>query len=234
MSSGDERVSYTRMLVGGTAAALAVGAALTGCASSGAGSSAARPTVASLVHTVRDDFRHVKSLRMAGHLRQDGRQVALDLRMLRSGEFEGTVVLSGARIRVLRSGSSTYAFVSRSFFRYLHITRNVPAGACSVICGKYIKLPVGAIPRMGLATLAKQITKEVSLPMGNLRMTVTTFAGQPAYEVTHAGQSAFFAKNGHHYLIGFRYPRQNVAITLSQWNSVPPISPPPASKIVTG
>jgi hypothetical protein len=65
-------------------------------------------------------------------------------------------------------------------------------------------------------------------------VTATTFAGQPAYQVAHSGESAYFAKNGHHYLIGFRSPKQNAAMTFSQWNSVPPISPPPPSKIVKG
>jgi hypothetical protein len=189
--------------------------------------------VASLVHTMRNDFRHATSLRMAGHLRQQGRQVALDIGLLRSGDFGGTVVLSGARVRVLRSGTSTYAFVSRSFFRYLHDSRGVPAAACSVICGKYLKVPAGAIPDVSLASLARQITQNASAPKGKATVTVTTFAGKPAYKVSHAGQAAFFAKNGHHYLIGFESGKQDASVTFSQWNAVPPVSPPPASKVVS-
>lgn len=234
MSAGSTRARFARLLVGGTAAALAVGAALIGCSSGGTGSAAASPTVASLVHSMRADFLHAKSLRMAGHLSEEGRQVALDLGMLRSGDFEGTVLQAGARIRVLRSGANTYAFVSKSFFRYLHAAKGVPAGACSVICGKYVKIPAGAIPHLSLSNLTGQITKNVSVPNGNVRMTTTTFAGQPAYQVSHGDQSAFFAKNGHHYLIGFRSPKQSANMTFSQWNSVPPVSPPPASKVVTG
>lgn len=219
------------MVTGGVAAALAVGTAVTGCTSGGTGS-AAKLTVASLARTMRADFLHAKSLRIAEHLTLHGRQVALDLRMLRSGDFEGTFVVGGSRVRVVRSGASTYAVVSKSFFRYLHVTRDVPAAACSVICGKYVKVPPGAIPDVSLSKLTAQITKNVSVPKRNVRIVVTTYAGQRAYEVSHAGQSAFFAKKGHHYLIGFRSPKHNVAATFSQWNSIPPISPPPASKIV--
>ena len=233
MSVGNGRARYMRTLVVGSAAALAFGTALVGCAAGGTGAATAKPTVASLVRTMRSDFAHAKSLRIAGHLRQDGRQVALDLRMLRSGDFEGTVLMNGARIQVLRSGVSTYAFVSKSFFRYLHATKGVPTGACSVICGKYVKIPPGTIAHTSLSNLTGPITKNITVPKGNVPMTVTTFAGQPAYQVSHGGESAYFAKNGHHYLIGFRSPKQNAAVTFTQWNRVPPISPPPASKVVT-
>jgi hypothetical protein len=232
MSVGKARTRYARVLLGGVTAALAIGSALGGCASGGSGSTAAKPTVASLVHSMRADFEHAKSLRIAGQLKQHGSPVALDLGMLRSGDFKGTVLMNGARIQVLRSGASTYAFVSRSFFRYLHVAKGVPAGACSVICDKYLKIPASAIPNLSLSTLTGEITKNVSEPKVHVPVTVTTFAGQPAYQLSHAGQSAYFAKNGHHYLIGFRSPKQDASVTFSQWNSVPPISPPPASKIV--
>jgi hypothetical protein len=181
---------------------------------------------------MRSDFLHAKSLRIAGHMRADGRHLALDLRMLRSGDFEGTVLLSGAHFQVLRSGASTYAFVTKSFFRYLHVTKGVPAGACSVICGKYVKIPPDAIANVSLSDLTGQITKNVSAPKVHVPVTTTTFAGQPAYQVSHAGESAYFARNGHHYLIGFRSAKQNASMAFSQWNSVPPISPPPPSKVV--
>jgi len=79
---------------------------------------------------------------------------------------------------------------------------------------------------------AKMIDKHVSVPKETPLVSVTTFDGQPAYELSHAGQAAFFAKNGHHYLIGYRARKQGVAISFSEWNSVPSISPPPANKIV--
>jgi len=183
---------------------------------------------------MRSDFEHAKSLRIAGHLKQDGRQVALDLRMQRSGDFKGTVLMSGANIQVLRSGANTYAFVTKSFFRYLHATKGVPANACPVICGKYVKIPPGSIADVSLNDLTRQVTKNLTEPKVHVQVIATTFAGQPAYQVSHSGQSAYFAKNGHHYLIGFRSSKQNAAMRFSQWNSVPPINPPPPSKIVRG
>jgi len=178
------------------------------------------------------DFRHAKSLRLAGHMRVQGQPLTVDLKLLRSGDSAGQMTLNGANFSIVRVGSDTYVDVTRSFFRYLRSTRPVPASACALICGKYVKLPAGAIPGFSLGNLAKMIDKHVSVPKETPAVSVTTFDGQPAYELSHAGQAAFFAKNGHHYLIGYRARKQGVAISFSEWNSVPPISPPPASKIV--
>jgi len=224
--------AVSRMIACAFLAAIAVGPLLAGCGSGSTGSSEARPTVASLVKTMRADFRDVKSLRLSGHMRVQGRPLTVDLKMLRSGDSAGQMTLSGASFRYVRVGSKTYAYVSRSFFRYLRSTRPIPASACAVICGKYVTVPIGAVPGFSLGGLAKMIGKHVSVPRETPHMIVTTFEGQPAYELSHAGQAAFFAKNGHHYLIGYRARKQGMAMSFSQWNNVPPISPPPAGKIV--
>jgi outer membrane murein-binding lipoprotein Lpp len=227
------RVPVSRMATGVCLAAAVGTVVLAGCGSGGAPSAASKPTVASLVQTMRADFRHAKSVRMAGHVREHGRKVTANLSLLRSGDVEGKMAVGGARLSIVRTGRNTYAYVSKSFFHYLRTVRHVPAGACALICGKYVKLPAGSLPEISLARLAKMIDKNVSVPKATPRLTVTTFAGKPAYEVSQAGEAAFFAKNGHHYLLGYRSSKEHVAITFSEWNSVPPIRPPPAGKIVS-
>jgi hypothetical protein len=226
------RPAISSMIARGCLAAIAVGPMLAGCGSGSTGPSEATPTVASLVKTMRADFRHAKSLRLSGHMRVQGKPLAVDLKMRRSGDSAGQITLNGASFRIVRVGSKTYAYVSRSFFRYLRSTRPIPASACALICGKYVTVPIGAVPGFSLGSLAKMIGKHVSVPRETPHMIVTTFEGQPAYELSHAGQAAFFAKNDHHYLIGYRARKQGLAMSFSQWNSVPPISPPPAGKIV--
>jgi len=223
------RPRLTRAVAHACLAATIGAVTLAGCGSGGA--SGGKPTIASLVAGVRADFQHVKSVRLSGHLTQNGRSIAVDLSMLRSGDLDGTVTLSGATVRIVQVSHKTYAYVGKPFFRYLRTVRHVPAGACALICGKYILIPAGTIPGLSLEQLAKTVDKHVSAPKG-AHLTVTTFAGQPAYEISDATHAAFFAKNGHHYLIGFRLSKQNVAINFSQWNSVPPVKAPPASKIV--
>jgi hypothetical protein len=204
---------------------------LTGCGSGAGGASSSQPpSVSSLVKTAKADFHNAKSVRLSGHLREAGHPLSLDLKMLRSGEFSGNVSLSGANFSILRAGGKTYAFVSKSFFGYLHTTRHVPAGTCSLICGKWFTLPPGTFPNISLPSLGAKFN-HVSAPKGT-HTSVTTFAGQAAYKVASTGKAAFFAKNGHHYLIGFQVQNQDIALTFSEWNSVPPISPPPASKVV--
>jgi hypothetical protein len=235
----DEPISVPRrrpavswMIACACLAAIAVGALVAGCGSGSTGPSETRPTVGSLVKTMREDFQHAKSLRLSGHVPVEGKPLAVDLKLLRSGDSAGQMTLNGATFRFVRVGSQTYVYVSRSFFRYLRSSRRVPSSACALICGKYVKLPVGAIPGLTLDNLAKMIDKHLSVPRETPLVSVTTFNGQPAYKLSRAGQAAFFAKNGHHYLIGYRATKQGVTMSFSQWNSVPPISPPPASKIV--
>jgi hypothetical protein len=181
---------------------------------------------------MRADFRHASSLRLSGRMREHGQRLAVDLKMMRSGDLAGQITLGGAGFHLVHAGGQTYALVTRSFFRYLRSTENVPASACAQVCGKYVKVPVSLTSGLSLDRLAQMIGKDVSLPAQAPPMSVTTFEGQPAYEFSHAGQAAFFAKNGHHYLIGFRDKKQDMAISFSDWNNIPPISPPPASKIV--
>jgi hypothetical protein len=225
------RARLTRAIAFACLAAVTSGVTLAGCGSSGGGASAGKPTIAALAAGLRADFQHAKSVRISGHLTEHGQPLAVDLSLLRSGDLEGTVVLGGATIRIVQVSHKIYAYVSKSFFGYLRTARHVPAATCALICGKYILLPTGTIPGLSLGQLAGTIDKHGSAPK-NAHLTVTTFAGQPAYEVYDATHAAFFAKNGHHYLLGFRLAKQKIALRFSQWNSLPPIKPPPPSKIV--
>ena len=232
MTLAKQRATVLRATTGVGLTAVAGALVLAGCGSSGGGTSSSKPpSVSSLVHTTKADFRNAKSVRLTGHLREAGNPLTLDLRMLRSGDFSGSVSLSGANFSILRVGSKTYAYVSKSFFGFLHTTRHVPSGTCALICGKWITLPAGTFPQLSLTSLAGKFDSHVSAPKGT-HTSVTTFAGQPAYKVASKGKAAFFAKNGHHYLIGFNDQNQDIALTFSQWNKVPPISPPPAAKVV--
>jgi|SRR5215472_2393910 len=232
MALAKQRPAVLRATAGVGLTAVASVLVLAGCGSSGGGTPSTKPppSVPSLVSTAKADFRTAKSVRFSGHVRQAGRTVSLDLKMLRTGDFSGTVSLSGATFRLVRVGGKTYAYVSKSFFAFLHTTRHVPSGTCALICGKWFTLPSGALPQFSLASLAAKFD-HVSPPKGT-HTSVTTFAGQPAYRVASSGKAAFWAKNGHHYLLGFRVPKQDIALNFSQWNKVPPISAPPASKVV--
>jgi len=220
------------MAAGACFAAVVGGLTLAGCASGNAAPPPAKPTVASLVETARSDFRHASSVRVSGHIRHHGQRLAADLQMLRSGDAAGQISLDGATMHIVRVGTDTYVHVTKSFFRYLVSIRHVPSSACALICGKYLILPPHAVPRLSLANLAMMMDKNMSVPKAVSNVGVTTYDGRPAYVVTASGRAAFFAKNGHHYLIGLRNQKHGMAISFGQWNSVRPISPPPADKIV--
>src|SRR5262249_60762900 len=125
-----------------------------------------------------------------GYGPRQGKPLAVDLKLLRSGDSAGQMPLTGATFRFVRVGTKTYVDVTRSFFRYLLSSRRVPASACALICGKYVKLPPGAIPGLSLGNLAKMLDKHVSVPKQTPRLRVTTFKGRHAYKLSHAGERA--------------------------------------------
>src|SRR5262249_9479797 len=108
-------------------AAIAVGPLLAGCGSGSTGSSGARPTVGALVKTMQGHLQHAKSLRLSGQVPGEGKPLAVDLKLLRSGDSAGQMTLNGATFRFVRVGTKTYVDVTRSFFRYLLSSRRVPA-----------------------------------------------------------------------------------------------------------
>src|SRR5262249_32194119 len=112
MALAKQRATVLRASAGIGATAVAGALVLAGCGSSGGGTSSGKPpSVSSLVNTAKADFRNAKSVRFSGHVRQAGHPVSLDLKLLRSGDFSGSVSLSGASFKIVRVGGKTYAYV---------------------------------------------------------------------------------------------------------------------------
>lgn len=207
---------------------------LAGCGSSGTahGTGAGQPSAASLIAAMKSAFRSAKSVRMSGSLTVQGQSAKLDLGLLRSGDASGTITLGTTALRVLLVDGSAYAYVSKAYFTYLGQSQHVPALACALICGKYIRVPAGAFSKFDLPTMIGQLGGKLPVPTSELHVSVTTYAGQPAYELSGHGLRLYLAEHGTHYLLGIVDPAKFGTLNLSEWNSVPPISPPPASDIV--
>jgi len=80
--------------------------------------------------------------------------------------------------------------------------------------------------------MENQVGGKLPVPTSELRVSVTTYAGQPVYELSGHGLRLYIAENGTHYLLGIIDPAKFGTVTFSDWNSVPPISPPPASEVI--
>src|SRR5262249_18508762 len=154
--------------------------------------------------------------------------------MFRSGDMTGHVIEGPLNVRVVGVKRTFYYYVNKTFFSYLHAREHVPLSACKQICGKYIPVSSAKLAKFTLGNLVRQIETGLPVPVSVPSIRATTYQGQAAYELSNdKGQEVFVAKNGTHYLLGMVDPGK-FRLTFSQWNAVPPVSAPPASKIFRG
>jgi hypothetical protein len=188
------------------------------------------PTVASLITSMKAGFAHANSVRIDGTGTISGKAVTLNVGMFRSGDMAGDITEGPLDGNVVVSSGKLYFYVSKKFFSYLHTTESVPMSACKVMCGKYVAT-TNTFGSFTLAALSKQFEAGVPVVSSVPRIRVTTYHGQPAYELSDAkGRQVFLAKNGTHYMLGIVDPGQ-LRLSFSEWNAVPPVTAPPVSKI---
>ena len=191
-------------------------------------------SVSSLITSVKSAFASAQSVHIIGSGTFSGHAVTLDLSMLRSGDLSGTIKAGPLSEQVVSSGGSTYIYVSRAFFTYIQQTQHAPASACALMCGKWLKVPAGSISGFNLSSLSNQFIKKVPIATTVPHLVTTTYQGQPAYKLSNdKGQEVFVAQSSPHYLLGIVEPGK-FTMTFSQWNAVPPVTPPPANKIFSG
>lgn len=215
------------------AAGLVTVAGVVGC-SSGVSSTPSGTSVAGLISSVKSAFASAQSVRIVGNGTFSGQAVTLDLSIFRSGSLSGTIKAGPLDENVIRSGGTTYVYVSKAFFSYIQKTQHAPASACRVMCGRWLKVPAGSVNGFSLSSLSSQFVKKVPVPTTVPHLTVTRYQGQSAYKLSNdKGEEIFVAQSSPHYLLGLVEPG-TFAISFSEWNAVPPVSPPPANKVFAG
>jgi hypothetical protein len=212
---------------------LTVAAAAAGC-SSGVSSTPNGTSVATLITSLKSAFASAQSVRIVGTGTFSGHAVTLNLGMHRSGDISGTITAGPLSEMVLSSSGSTYIYVSRAFFSYIQQTQHVPASACAAMCDKWLKVPSGSISSFSLSALSNEFIKKVPTASSVPHLTTTTYEGQAAYKLSNdKGEEIFITQSSPHYLLGIVKPG-TFTMNFSEWNAVPPVSPPPANKVFTG
>jgi hypothetical protein len=220
-------VKVVRWLAFPAAAAICVAAA--GC---GSGGSSSEPSPAQLTKEVQSAVNNAKSVHISGTATQQGKALGLNLSFTRANEVSGTVSLGGAGFAVLSTQGSTYIRVTAAFLQ----AENLPASACSEICGKWLKTS---------AAQSQSLTGDLSMKslLGGINngspkfkeAGSTTINGQPAWilkATDGSGSTAYVASSGTHYLLRITEPSQHGRLDFTQWNSATIPGPPPASQVV--
>jgi len=205
------------------------------CGSSGSvGSQAAIPSARSLESAAAAALKTAHSVRLSGTMTDSGKVIKIDLGFFRSGAVSGTIVgrfdgRSSISLDLIVTGTAAYVLVNKQYFNSVLRLGGVPASACVTLCGKYLKLPAKQFSSFNLNGLTNQTFNQ------NIKLsgTVTTsiINGQPAYRISDTlGNYLYVAKSGNHAPIEITRPGSG-KVVFSEWNSVPPISAPPASRI---
>jgi hypothetical protein len=219
--------------------------AVAGCGHRGPALPPRPPSAKSLISDMRSSFAIAQSVRIIAHLRDHGQAGTLDLSLFRSGALKGTVKTGGLSLDVLRADGRSYLYLSKVAFGFYRRSHDVPATVCAVACGKYILVPSRFFSNFSLKSLSRRIdgyapkagkrTRET----GKNRKTgkkapvphvgLTTFEGQPAWELTEGAFKIFIAKQSG-YLLGMSKSKVGV-FRFSEWNTVPPIRAPRPNRV---
>lgn len=207
--------------------------ALAGCGSGGVTNAPGpkHPSVSSLIRSMKAGFRNAKSFRVSGNLSYSGKPVTINVGMFRSGDMSGEITVGPLQVTVLSVGGTTYEYISKKFFNSLRASQNLPASECALMCGKYLKVPSSSFSSFSLTAIAHEVDSKIPVPTAVPHIRATRYEGEAAYEMSGQGLKLYVAKNGTHYLLGLVDPAKFGTLNFSQWNAVPPVSAPPASKI---
>jgi hypothetical protein len=220
---------------------LAVG--LTGCVAAvlaycGSGSSAVisgpapEPGLADLVRSMQSSVHGASSVRVTGHLTQNGTVLAVDMGLRRNGDMTGVIIQNRARARVVAVTGRFYVRATPAFLQQV----DAPAGSCAAVCGKWIQLALAeAGPVTGDLSMASITSPLTSGQLATLTESgSTTVQGQSAWVLRAADGSTLDVSAGsRHYPLEAASggsPRQ--VVMYSQWNRVPPPVAPAASQVV--
>lgn len=222
-----------RVLAAGLAGC-AVAAALAYCSSSTSpviSRPAAEPGLADLVRSMQSAVRGAISVRVGGHLTQNGTVLRVDLGLRRNGDMTGVISQNSAPAQIVAVDGRIYVQATPGFLQQV-----APAGSCAAVCGKWIQLTLAE---------AERVTGDLSmtnimgpLTSGQISMLTesgsTTVQGQPAWVLRAADGSTLDVSVGSQH-----YPLQATSagsspqvVRYSQWNKVPPPATPPASQVL--
>jgi hypothetical protein len=210
---------------------------LAACGSSGSAGSRMTPAAVSLYTDALAALKSAQSVRLSGTITNKGQVIRVDMGLFRSGAVSGSLSgpfagASSVSFHLIVTGGTAYILDDKQFFQKVLQRNGLPASACAIFCGKYFKVPAKQFSSIfSLNALINQTVR--SNVKVSATVTSSTINGKPAYRLadTH-GEYLYVAKSGIHYPIETTRPGSG-AIVFSEWNSVPPISAPPASQIVS-
>jgi hypothetical protein len=206
----------------------ALAAILAGCGSSAPSSPPRSPTVT--ITQMKTAVHAASSVHLDGVLNNSGRPVALDIGLLRSGGFSGTIAYNGIPLTLTDTGGRVYVKATPAFLKELKVS----SALCSLMCGKYVEMTSAQSSALaGNLTMRKLLGSLTGTLPRFADAGTTTVRGQQA-QVLRApdGSMLDVAATGTAYPLRAIGKGNNSRLDFTQWNSVPRPAAPPASQVI--
>jgi hypothetical protein len=226
-----------KVVTSGLAAAAAMALAAcgssggSGSASSGGGTSAAQRSASELVSQMKTAVRNASSMHLAGLVNASGKQSMLNLGLLRSGDFSGSITQNGVPLHLIGANGKYYVKATPAFLRQLGESKSV----CVLMCGKYVQISGAQGSRLSGSLSMANLTRALTSNLPQMtRAGTATVAGQQAIELRGAdGSTVDVAASGPPYpLRVISPPSHHERVLFSQWNQVRPPAPPKSSEVI--
>ena len=204
------------------------GTATTGGSSpaSVAASAGPPPDAAALGRQVKSATAKATSFHILAVLTQGGSKISMNMSTTRSGEMSGTMSVNQTPVSLLVTQGQAYVKVTSGLLKSQHL----PTAACTLMCGKYLKMPTGQAKEMLNGMDVSSLPGQLSALKLTYVRTVTV-NGQPAWQMRASdGSTVYVAAQGPHYPL--RVTKGANRADFTQWNAVTIPPPPPASQVV--
>jgi hypothetical protein len=193
----------------------------------------AMPSAKAVYEQMRANVAAAKSVRIKGALTDAGKNLKIDVAGDRDGRNTRALVSDGAGQAELRTvGRTVYIKADVAYW-----TRHASAAAARIAADKFVRIPGGTgVGDLKVGTLLDGAFTDLPLAGAFQKVEATRLNGAPAYLLADRVGSEgriYVSADGEARLLRIVSTKANVgALDFSQWNAVPPQSPPPADQVV--
>jgi hypothetical protein len=177
-----------------------------------------------------------QSVHVAGTVIEGSQTDGINLSLVAPHSASGSVTEGGNTLSVVIVDGTYYVQITTAFLKIA----GAPSPDCGTVCGKYVELPAADTNAVaGQNITIQQLFKDGfgAMPASARHNTAdvfvpATYHGQPVLKASVAGTTVVVARGAKPYLLEVSTSNGN-HVVFSEWNSVPPITAPPASDIVS-
>ena len=205
-----------------------IGAVLAGGGSSG--SSGPPPSASATLAQMKTAVNAASSVHLDGVLRNGGRVVGLNIGLIRSGGFSGTITDNGVVLALTDSGGKVYVRATPAFLREL----GVSGALCSTMCGKYVEMSTAQSDALAGNLTMQKLLASLTGTLPKFTNAGTTTVGGRQAQVLRAADGSMLDVAA----TGAPYPLRAVGkgakgwLDFTHWNTVPQPIAPAANQVI--